>query len=64
MTKKLLILLFCLSGCATYSSKFACAESKGAYCTPLHKVEEMIATGEVETLDIDIKKQKRCRLCK
>ena len=59
---KYLCILFFLTSCSIYGNKFACPPSKGAYCKSLHEVDEMITTGEIERLDIDVKKQKK--ICK
>lgn len=57
-------LLSILSGCSTHLTKFDCGPSKGAFCKPLHEVDDMISSGEVEKLDLDLRKQKKCKICK
>jgi hypothetical protein len=59
-------LLFCLllQACATYSTRFNCSPARGEFCTPLHKVDELITSGEIEKLDLDLKKQKLCKICR
>ncbi|MDX1916440.1 MAG: hypothetical protein SFT68_00440 [Rickettsiaceae bacterium] len=44
----LLILLLCLSSCSTYSSKFACGDSRGAPCLMLRNIDKQIDSGEIE----------------
>ena len=63
------LMLLCILGsglanCAVYSGKFNCAPAKGQYCTALHKVDEMISSGEIDKLDLNIKNQKRCKVCR
>jgi len=55
-------LLFSVSGCSSYRSSFSCPASKGASCTRMDKVYEMIKSGEIEKYDSTSKKCKgrRC----
>lgn len=61
---KIVLFCFVLSGCATHLTNFDCGPAKGVYCKPLHIVDEMINSEEIEKLDIDLTKQKRCKVCK
>lgn len=60
------VVLFCLllSGCAIHATNFDCGPAKGVRCTPLHVVDEMVSSGDIEKLDLDMRKQKKCRVCK
>jgi hypothetical protein len=42
------ILLLNLTACATYKSSFNCGDSKGVYCAPMDRVDQMIDSGEIE----------------
>lgn len=37
-----------LSSCAGYSTQFVCSDAKGASCTSMGRVHEMIQSGEIE----------------
>jgi hypothetical protein len=62
--KILIICFFLLSGCNTYSSKFQCSIAKGMPCTPMHKINEMIADGSIAYIYIDQKQQRKFKLAK
>ena len=42
-----------LSSCSIYSSGFNCPDSKGARCVMLSQVDNMIDSGEIETIYLD-----------
>ena len=46
-----------LSSCSIYSSGFNCPDSKGARCVMLSQVDNMIDSGEIETIYLD----KQCK---
>lgn len=37
-----------LSSCGSYSTQFVCPDAKGANCTSMGRVHEMIESGEIE----------------
>lgn len=43
-----LLMLFALSACSTYPSKFKCADSRGLGCTMLSNVDKQIDSGEIQ----------------
>lgn len=61
---RIILVCFVLSGCATHSTHFDCGPARGVQCTPLHAIDEMISSGDIEKLDLDIRKQKKCKVCK
>jgi hypothetical protein len=44
----IIFVIFALTGCTTYSSKFICSEAKGLNCEMLHSVDQKITTGEID----------------
>jgi hypothetical protein len=48
----LMLALTLLSSCAVYSTGFNCADSKGARCVMLSKVDNMVDSGEIETFHL------------
>lgn len=60
----LLILSLILSSCSSYKSKFNCNPATGVGCVGMSKTYELIKSGEIERIDIDIKKQKKFKLGK
>ena len=58
----LLLSCFALSACSTYRNGFICPDSKGADCVALSKVDQMVDSGEIETVYMD-KKGRSCRKC-
>ena len=53
------LLLMNLSACATYKSSFNCGDSKGAYCTSMDAVDQMINSGEIERFNELRQKEKK-----
>lgn|GEM_PF-4289862 len=47
-----------LSSCAGYSTQFICPDAKGASCTSMGRVHEMIQSGEIELYN---EQQGKCR---
>lgn len=41
------VLVFGLSGCSTYQNKFDCPPSKGAHCSSVEEIEQMVNNGQV-----------------
>ncbi len=46
-----------LSSCAVYSTGFSCPDSIGAKCVMLSQVDQMVDSGEIETVYMD----KKCK---
>ena len=53
------ILLLNLSACATYKSSFNCGDAKGAYCSSMDAVDQMINSGEIERFNEIRQKEKK-----
>ena len=39
-----------LTSCAIYDARFSCPDSKGARCSMLSRVDQMVDSGEIETI--------------
>lgn len=52
-----LVLPVLLQSCSIYSSGFSCPEARGARCAMLSHVDNMIDSGEIET----VYQNKKCR---
>lgn len=51
-----------LSSCGVYSSGFNCPDSRGARCVMLSQVDQMVDSGEIETVYLDKKcKKGKCQ---
>lgn len=61
ITKVLIIttMLLNLTACATYKSSFNCGDSKGVYCAPMDRVDQMINSGEIERFNEQRQKQEK-----
>ena len=61
ITKTLIIttMLLNLTACATYKSSFNCGDSKGVYCAPMDRVDQMINSGEIERFNEQRQKQEK-----
>ncbi|MDC0864347.1 hypothetical protein OAP56_00125 [Rickettsiaceae bacterium] len=61
ITKILIIttMLLNLTACATYKSSFNCGDSKGVYCAPMDRVDQMINSGEIERFNEQRQKQEK-----
>ena len=55
----ILILSCSLQSCSSYKSKFNCNPATGVGCLSMSKTYELIKSGEIDKVDIDIKKQKK-----
>lgn len=55
------LLAFTLTSCG-YKDQFRCSPARGAYCSSMTQVNEMISNGTIDFLDIDKKKQKKFKL--
>ncbi len=55
----ILILSCLLQSCSSYKSKFNCNPATGVGCLSMSKTYELIKSGEIDKVDIDIKKQKK-----
>jgi hypothetical protein len=53
------ILLLNLTACATYKSSFNCGDSKGVYCAPMDRVDQMIDSGEIERFNEQRQKEQK-----
>ena len=53
------ILIVNLTGCATYKSSFNCGDSKGVYCAPMDRVDQMINSGEIERFNEQSQKKEK-----
>ena len=53
------IMLLNLTACATYKSSFNCGDSKGVYCAPMDRVDQMINSGEIERFNEQRQKQEK-----
>ena len=51
-----------LTGCAMYDSKFTCPDSRGARCAMLSRVDNMVDSGEIITVQQQGCKSKHCKL--
>jgi len=52
-------MLLNLTACATYKSSFNCGDSKGVYCAPMDRVDQMINSGEIERFNEQRQKQEK-----
>ena len=48
-----------LSSCAVYKSDFSCPDAKGANCTSIERVYQMIESGEID--EYTESKDKKCK---
>lgn len=58
---QLLAMVLLVSGCSSYSSNFACGDSKGATCMPMDKIDRMISSGEIELYTAQKCKGRGCK---
>jgi len=56
-----MLMMFTLSSCAVYSTGFNCPDSKGARCVMLSKIDQMVDSGEIETVYNKKCKDGKCR---
>jgi len=61
-TTAIIMILMMLTGCSSYSSKFACGSSHGAKCIMIADIDKMIDSGEIEEYHINrkCKGNKKC----
>lgn len=59
-----ILLSLILTSCSSYNSKFNCNPATGVGCVSMSKTYELIKSGEIERVDIDLKKQKKLKLGK
>ena len=58
------LMLLNLASCATYKSSFNCGDSKGVYCAPMDRVDQMINSGEIERFNEQRQKQQKYKTLK
>lgn len=51
------LVIFSLSSCSSYSSKFSCSDAKGLTCAPMRIVDLRIDSGQIEEIEL----QSQCR---
>ena len=54
----ILVALLTVSGCSTYKSSFNCGDARGAYCSSMEQVDQMINNGEIERYNEMLKNKK------
>ena len=54
----MLITFLTLGGCSTYKSTFNCGDARGAYCSSMEQVDQMINSGEIERYNEMLKNKK------
>jgi len=66
MKNNLILVLLCcsLQSCSSYKSKFNCNPATGVGCVSMSKTYELIKSGEIDKVDIDLKKQKKFKFGK
>ncbi len=66
MKNNLVLVLLCclLQSCSSYKSKFNCNPATGVGCVSMSKTYELIKSGEIDKVDIDLKKQKKFKFGK
>lgn len=57
----LIPIVFSLSSCSSYSSKFVCNDSRGMPCTMMRSIDKKIDSGEIDKAYVSKCKGQKCR---
>lgn len=57
----LIFIVFILSSCSSYSSKFVCNDSRGMPCTMMRSIDKKIDSGEIDKAYVSKCKGQKCR---